>query len=83
MAIVGSLVSGKFPVNFYINAQPLGQPLQAVLTPGPADFTRTLISFLTPQPNASSVTVGTSLTAVLQWSDVFSNTEDLEAAMQV
>ena len=78
IVIVGSLVSGTFPASFYVNAQPIGQPQQVVLKPGPADYTRTLLSFFTPQPSASKVTVGTALTAVLRWSDVFSNTADLD-----
>lgn len=83
VAIVGSLVSGTFPATFYINKQPIGLPQQVVLRAGPTDFTRTLIAFQTPRPNASSITVGNSLTAVLRWADVFSNVEDLESALEV
>ena len=83
IAIVGGLISGSFPASFYINAQPVGQPQRVVLKPGPADYTRTLVSFLTPQPSANSVAVGTALTAVLRWADAFSNTEDLELDLQV
>ena len=83
VAIVGSLVSGSFPATFYLNAQAVGKPQQVVLRAGPADFARTVLSFQSPEENVSSVMLGSSLTAVLRWSDLFGNVVSLEAALQV
>ena len=66
-----------------IDGQQIGRVQEATLQPGLPNYSRTILIFDTAEPQASSMPVGTTMTAVLMWTDVFGNVAPLQPPPEV